>query len=157
VQLWQRLAVAGLLFVALCGLFVHADVTAAEREPYPEPHELAADYDSYVGETILLFGDVTATDADGVDIEAESEGVTIDRRVDGTSAAVGPGGSVQVYGELRPNRTMAAGSVVVINDSGGAEWYKYVVSAVGAVGFLAAFLRRWRVDTETWTVEARDG
>ncbi len=156
-KLWQRALVAVVLLSVLGGLFVHADVTSEARSPYPAPHELAADYDSYVGETILIFGDVTGTDGGGFDIEAESEGVTIDLRIEGGSAAVESGGVVQVYGELRSNRKMSAQNVVVVNRSGGSEWYKYVVSALGALGFLVAFLWEWHIDTETWTLEGRDG
>jgi len=156
---WQlkRALIALLLLSALGGLFVHADVTGDERSPYPAPHELAADYDGYVGETVLVFGTVTGVDGSDIRIEAESEGVTIDLRVASASTAVEPGGVVQVYGELRPGQQMVAQNVAVVNDSSGAEWYKYAVSAVGALGFLVVFLRQWRLDRETWTMEARDG
>jgi hypothetical protein len=157
VKLWQRALVAVLLLSALSGLFVHAEVTSDARSPYPAPHELAADYDSYVGETVLVFGRVTAASGETLTIDAESEGVTIELRVDEASASVTPGGTVQVYGELQSNQSMAAQQVVVVNESGGAEWYKYAVSAFGAIGFLVAFGRYWRIDTETWTVEGRDG
>jgi len=154
---WQRAVVALLLLAALGGLFVHADLTGEARSPYPAPDEIAADYDSYVGETVLLFGDVTSVGNAGFTIEAESEGVTIELQIDGTSPAVDPGGVVQVYGELRPDQRMTAQRVVVVNGSGGSEWYKYIVSGMGALGFLVAFLRYWRIDTETWTLEGRNG
>ncbi|MDS0282298.1 hypothetical protein [Haloarcula onubensis] len=154
---WQRAVIALLVLSALGGLFVHEDATSEARTPYPEPHELAADYDSYVGEEILVFGRVSAVDGSAVVVEAESEGVTIELRVTGASVGVETGGVLQVYGELGPDREMAAQRVVVVNDSGGAEWYKYGVSAVGALGFLVAFLWQWRLDRETWTLEARDG
>lgn len=157
VTLWQRVVVALLLVAALGGLFVHEDVTSDARTPYPAPHELAADYDSYVGDRVLVFGEVRDHDGETVTLEAESEGVTIELRVTGVTATVEPGGVLQVYGDLGSDRTMTAERVVVVNESGGAEWYKYVVSAVGAVGFLLVFGRHWRVDTETWTLEARNG
>ncbi|WP_324664197.1 single stranded DNA-binding domain-containing protein [Haloarcula sediminis] len=154
---WKRLLVAALLLSALGVLFVHEDATSGARTPYPEPHELAADYDGYVGETVVVFGRVTGVDGNAISIESESEGVNIDLRVTGVSAAVEPGGLVQVYGELRPEQEIVAQKLVVVNDSGGAEWYKYGVSVVGALGFLVAFLQQWRLDRETWTLEARNG
>jgi len=154
---WKRLLLAALLLAALGGLFVHEDATADARTPYPEPHELAADYDSHVGETVLVFGTVTAADGRDIVVEADSEGVTIELRVTDTSASVAPGGVVQVYGELRPSKELAAQRTVVVNDSSGAGWYKYGVSVLGALGFLVVFLRQWRLDRETWTLEARDG
>lgn len=110
---WQRAVVALLLLAALGGLFVHTDLTSEARSPYPAPDEIAADYDSYVGETVLLFGDVTSVGSAGFTIEAESEGVTIELQIDGASPAVDPGGVVQVYGELRPDQRMTAQRVVV--------------------------------------------
>jgi len=157
VRLRYRVVVALLVLTALSGLFVHAELTEDERNPYPDADELAADYDGYVGDDLLVTGYVTAVDGDGFTIEFESDGETISLRVSGAAAAVKPGGVVQVYGELRPERTMAGERVVVVNDSSGAEWYKYGVSAVGAIGFLIIFFRQWRVDAETWTLEARDG
>ena len=156
-KVWKRLLVATLLLAALGGLFVHEDATADERTPYPEPHELAAGYESYVGETALVFGRIVAVDGPDIVIEAESEGVTIELRVTEATAAVEPGGVVQVYGELRPEQEIAAQNVAVVSDSSGAEWYKYGVSVVGALGFLVVFLWQWRVDRQTWTLEARDG
>ena len=156
-NVWTRLLVAVLLLSALGGLFVHEDATSDARNPHPEPRELAVDYDSHVGETVLVFGTVTAVDGDDIVIEAESEGVTIDLRVTGVAADVTPGGVVQVYGKVRPEREMVAQSIVVVSASGGAEWYKYGVSVAGAIGFLVVFLRQWRLDRETWTLEARDG
>jgi hypothetical protein len=155
VKLWQRALVAVLLLSALGGLFVHSAVTS--ESPYPAPHEIAPEYDNYVGDTVLLFGQVTNVADETLTIEAESEGVILELQVTGSQTTVEPGGVVQVYGELRPNRTMAAQQVVVVNQSGGSAWYKYAVSAIGALGFLVAFSRYWRVDTETWTVEGRDG
>jgi len=157
VRLRYRAVAALLLLTALSGLFVHAGVTDNERNPYPDAEELAAGYDSYVGDRVLLSGRVIAVDGTGFDIGVDADGVTIELRVDGVSAAVDPGGVVQVYGELQPDQTMTAERVVVVNTGSGAEWYKYGVSAVGAVGFLVLFFRQWRIDAETWTVEARDG
>ena len=157
VSLWKRLLVAVLLLSALGGLFVHEDATSDARTPYPEPHELAADYESYVGETVLVYGTVTAVDGSDILVDAESEGVTVELRVTGTSAAVEPGGVVQAYGELRPDRALSAERAVVVSDSDGAEWYKYGVSVLGALGFLVVFLWQWRLDRETWTLEARNG
>lgn len=156
-NVWKRLLVATLLLAALGGLFVHEAATSDARTPYPEPHELAADYDGHVGEVALVFGSVRAVDGSDIVVEAESEGVTVELRVTGASAAVEPGGVVQVYGELRPGREIAAQRTVVVSDSASAEWYKYGVSVVGALGFLVVFLRQWRLDRETWTLEARDG
>ena len=156
-SLRRRVLVALLLLAALGGLFVHSAATEGARTPYPEADELSAAYDSYVGESALVFGRVTAVQSDGLTIRAESAGESVRLQVTGATAAVVPGGVVQVYGELRPDSRLAAQRVVVVNRSIGAQWYKYAVSILGALGFLVVFARHWRLDRETWTLEARDG
>ena len=157
VRVWVRVAVVLVLCLTLGGLFVHAEVTDDERSPYPDAAELFSDYDSYVGQQVLIIGTVTETGSDGMEIRAESDGVSINLTVTGARTAVEPGGVVQVYGTLEPRRTIAADRVEVVNSSRWAAFYKYGASVVGAVGFLLLFVRHWRLARDTWTLEARDG
>ena len=145
------------LCLALGGLFVHAAVTEEQRSPYPDAADLSTNYESYVGQQLMVFGTVTETDDDWIEIETESDGTVIALRVTETEAAVEPGGVVQVYGTLEPAQTIAAERVEVVNSSRWAEFYKYGASAIGAFGFLLLFFRYWRIDREAWTLEARDG
>lgn len=156
-NVWVRVGIAFCLCLTLAGLFVHADVTGEQRSPYPDAQDLAEGYDSYVGQQLMVFGTVTETRENGMEIEAESDGTSITLDVTGTDAAVEPGGVVQVYGTLEPDRTIAAERVEVVNSSQWAEFYKYGASAIGALGFLVLFFRYWRIDADTWTLEARDG
>ncbi|KAA9398996.1 hypothetical protein Har1130_12385 [Haloarcula sp. CBA1130] len=156
-RVWVRVVIVLGLCLTLGGLFVHAAVTEDQRSPYPDAAELSSGYDSYIGQQLMVFGTVTETSEDGMEIRAESDGTTIILRVTGTRAAVEPGGVVQVYGMLEPDQTIAAERVEVVNSSQWAEFYKYGASAIGALGFLLLFVRYWRIDRETWTLEARDG
>jgi len=157
VKLRYRVVAALLLLSALGVLFVHAGATGDQRWPYPDPDDLATDYDAHVGERTFLFGTVRTVDGARMEIAAESESGVVELRVSGVETAVEPGGTVQVYGTLEPDHRLTADRVVVVNDSWWAELYKYVTSAVGALGFLVVFFRFWRIDTETWALEARDG
>lgn len=156
-KLWHRVALVALLLSALGVLFVHADLTEDERQPYPDAEDLTSEYDRYVGERVLVFGTVTDVTDDGLTIESKADGVTVSLRVTDTRTAVEPGGVVQVYGTLEPDRQISAEQIEVVNDSRFAELYKYGASALGALGFLVLFFRSWRIDRASWTVVRRDG
>ncbi|EMA00820.1 hypothetical protein SAMN05443574_101241 [Haloarcula vallismortis] len=156
-HVWVRVVIVLALFLTLGGLFVHAEVTEEKWSPYPDAADLSAEYDSYVGQRVMVFGTVTAISEDRIEIKAESDGTTVPLGVTGASTAAEPGGVVQVYGTLEPEQTIAAERVEVINSSRWVEFYKYGASAVGALGFLLLFFRHWRIDRDTWTLEARDG
>ncbi|MDJ1430840.1 DNA-binding protein [Halostagnicola sp. A-GB9-2] len=162
----RRLAVGFILSLALLGLCVHYGATSDESWPHPTGDQLAENQDEYVGERVLLFGDVQTigdgtitihvTDDDGdVAAELEVRNVEPDNDLD-------PGGFVQVYGVLETESTtsldgyMDAEELVVVNQSPDATLYKHVVSAIG--GLLAAgfFLRHWRIDYRQLRFEPRD-
>jgi len=157
VRVWVRAVIVVVLCVTLGGLFVHAEITEDELSPYPDAADLSTGYESYVGQQLMVFGTVTETGDGGIDIRVESDGTAITLRVTETNTAVESGGVVQVYGTLEPEQTIAAERVEVVNSSRWAEFYKYGASAIGAFGFLLLFFRYWRIDRDTWTLEARDG
>lgn len=156
-HVWVRVVIVLGLCLTLGGSFVHAEITEDRWSPYPDAADLSSEYDSYVGQQLMVFGTVTDTDEDGMEIRAESDGTAITLRVTGTTSTVDPGGVVQVYGTLEPDQTIAAERVEVVNSSRWAEFYKYGASAIGAFGFLLLFVRYWRLNRDTWTLEARDG
>lgn len=69
---------------------------------------------------------------------------------------VEPGGTVQVYGTLRPNNIIKAERVVVVNPARTSKWYKYAVSVVGALLVVIMFFRWWRFDPVTLAFERRN-
>ncbi|WP_058992751.1 hypothetical protein [Haloarcula sp. CBA1127] len=156
-RVWVRIVIVLVLCLTLGGLFVHAEITEDKRSPYPDAADLSTGYESYVGQQLMVFGTVTETSEGEMRIRAENDGTAITLRVTETRTAVEPGGVVQVYGTLEPAQTIAAERVEVVNSSRWAEFYKYGASAIGALGFLLLFFRYWRIDRETWTLEARDG
>jgi hypothetical protein len=157
VHVWVRVIIALSLCLALGGLFVHAELTEDQWTPYPDAEDLSSGYDSYVGQDVMIFGTVTEHSEDGMEIMAEEDGESITLRVTGTETAVEPGGAVQVYGTLEPDQRITAERIEVVNSSRWAEFYKYGASAIGALGFLLLFVRYWRLNRDTWTLEARDG
>ncbi|MFB6224690.1 MAG: hypothetical protein ABEH86_13595 [Haloarcula sp.] len=156
-QIWVRAAIVLALCLVLSGLFVHAEVTEDARSPYPDAEDLTTEYNTYLGQKALIFGTVTETSEGVMTIRSESDGKEITLQVTGADLAVEPGGVVQVYGTLKPDRTITAERIKIVNSSRWAELYKYGTSAVGALGFVVLFFRYWRIDSTTWTLEGRDG
>ncbi|AUG46405.1 hypothetical protein BVU17_02280 [Haloarcula taiwanensis] len=156
-RVWVRVGIVLVLCLTLGGLFVHAEITEDERSPYPDAADLSTGYESYVGQQLMVFGTVTETGDGELYIKVEGDGTAITLRVTETSTAVESGGVVQVYGTVGPEQTIAAERVEVVNSSRWAELYKYGASAIGALGFLLLFFRYWRINRDTWTLEARNG
>jgi hypothetical protein len=147
----------GLLLLATAGLGVAADATGEQRWPYPTADTLGAEYADHTGETTLLFGTVESVDDGTARILVEYDEGTFEMTVHNFDASVQPGGAVQVYGTLKPNRTIDAGQVVVVNPAGSSLLFKYGISVVAVVFFLLLFFRYWRIDWQSYSLEARDG
>jgi hypothetical protein len=156
---WRRAAAAVVLLAAVGGLCVHYDATEERRWASPTDEELAADYDAHVGERAFVFGTVERVDRDAgtARVSVEHDDGAFELTLRGFDRDVEPGGTVQAYGTLEAERTMTVSESVVVNQDGGAALYKYAVSAVGALGILALFFRRLRVDTATLSFVPRDG
>jgi len=154
-----RVAGVVVLLAAVGGLCVHYDATFDDNAPYPPTDDLATEYENYVGEETLVFGDVDRVDADAerATVRVDSDEGEFELLVRGFTERVQPGGVVQVYGTLEADYTISATNVAVVNPAGGSKAYKYAVSVVGAVLVLALFFRRWRVDTESLAFELRSG
>lgn len=145
-----RLLLAGVLLVAAVALGVHYDV-AGPPYPYPGPTEVATDYDEHVGSAVFLFAAVESVDRGRTTarVEVGHAAGTLGLTVSNFDApAVRPGGTVQVYGILRPDARIDATNVVVVNPTASTDHEKYLLSAVGGVLVLVVFFRRWTVDTE---------
>ena len=155
---WRwRVVIAVVLAGLLFGSFVHYDATYDSKWPYTENGNLVTAYDDHVGEQTLLFGTVLESDGTTMQIRVESDIRPFDVTVTNASQTADPGGVVQVFGTLQPSpQTVAAENVVVVNQAGSSNLYKYAVSAVGALLILVLFFRYWTVDTDVWAFEVRD-
>lgn len=154
---WRRFALVVLLLLATAGLGVAADATYEDRWPYPTADTLGTEYADHTGETTLLFGTVETVDDGTARIRVEYDEGTFEMTVRNFDASVQPGGAVQVYGTLEPDRTIDAERVVVVNPAGSSLLFKYGISVVAVVLFLLLFFRYWRIDWQSYSLEARDG
>lgn len=156
---WARLAVAIVLLAGTAGLCAHYGATYEDGWPYPTGEQLDADYDRYVGERALVFGEVRAVDADAETIRIRvmhSPGeLTTTLTVYGVEKPVEPGGVVQIYGTLEPGETMEADGMVVINRDRGETLYTLVASLAGIAAAVAWVSRYWRVNVRELSIEPR--
>jgi hypothetical protein len=145
----RRLLAVGLLVLFTAGLCVHYGATDDEARPYPTGDQLAEDPDGWDGERVLLFGEVQERTDSGLVMTVEDDAGDVARTITarGTSVAVEPGGTVQVYGELSERGTVQdAESVVVVNEDAGDQWYKLGASVLGVLLAAGLFLRYWHFD-----------
>lgn len=145
-----RLLAIVLLLAAIGGLVIWtgaSPVEPMEQEP-PNDVEVEPDRASYVGESVILGGEVVETDPLVIATEASgygrftvSEDGDTDRNVDGD---LEPGDWVTTYGTLEDEETLAAERITVQNS--GETRYMMLVSLVGGLFVVGRVLRDWRFD-----------
>jgi hypothetical protein len=137
--------VAVLLLVGcLCGAFVAYGSLdpRPDRNIYPDGPAVAADYETHVGDRVLVSGPVVATDPPTVRLHSGAgDTVTVTVATD-RRPAVGDG--LTVFGRLRPDGHLDARRAFVVPD--GRLWYTYTTSALAGLWVLVRLLRWWRVD-----------
>lgn len=136
---------------------IHYDATYDEKWPYPTDEELSANYDEYVGEQTLLFGNVESIDrtAHRARIEVGTDAGSYTLTVEEIDAEVQPGGIVQVLGTVQPGHRVTASKIVVVEGSSEKRLYKLAISGGGAVVALTGFFRYWWIDWSSLTFEQR--
>lgn len=160
----RRLALGIILSLVVFGLCVHYGATYDDAWPHPTGDQLAEGQEEYVGERVLLFGDVQSAHEDSITIHVTDDHGDVAaalevRNVD--TDDLNPGGFVQVYGVLESDETdahdgtMRADEIVVVNSSPGTATYKHVVSALGGLFAAGFFLRHWRIDLRRLRFEPR--
>jgi hypothetical protein len=146
--------------VVLCGVFAmgaHFAATGEKHTPYPTTDDLAADYEASVGDTVVLFGTVRSVDetTDTARLAFLSSYGPVEVTATNFGVDVEPGGSVQMLGTARPDKTIEIRRTAVVNPAGSSKLFKYGVSAVGALLVLVAFFRHWSVQLRTLSIHRR--
>jgi len=140
------------LCLAAAVLVVGFGVWFNGSDAYPDPEAVDANYDAYVGETVHIWGEVTAVDDETFVVTSGPLAL----RVEGSLPPdIAPGDGVQVYGTLTSDRRVVSASHHA--QSSEAIGRMYLVSVVGIALAAGAFLRRWRVDTHRWAFVPREG
>jgi hypothetical protein len=148
----RRLVLLAGLCLAAAVLVVGFGVWFNGSDAYPDSGAVDANYDAYVGETVHVWGEVTAVDDETFVVT--SGPLTL--RVEGSLPPdIAPGDGVQVYGTLTSDRRVVSASHHA--QSSEAIGRMYLVSVVGIALAAGAFLRRWRVDTHRWAFVPREG
>lgn len=156
-RLAARIVVAAVLLTALLGLCVHYGGTYDDNWPHPTGDQLRDEYDAYAGERVLLIGSVQSVDRDTIVIQItdSADEVAAELEIHGVDESVAPGGTVQVYGVLEPDRTMTPEETVVVDRDASAFGYKLatsIASVLLAIGYVG---RHWTVNPRTLAVEPR--
>ena len=118
---------------------------------FPRNGAVVADTASYVGERVLLSGQVVGVDPVVVSLAGTDEPVRF--RLEGVDRPVALGVTIQAYGVLESERTLRALGVVTTRPGGLA--YAAAASILGGTLALARLIRDWRIDRERWGLEPR--
>jgi len=126
---------------------------------FPTGDHLAVAYDGYVGERVQVSGTVARVDP--VVLTVDYAGWVDGRyrtgtsrlRVVGLDRPVAEGQALQVYGVVRPDRTIRAAASVVAPV--GNQVYMYVVSFLAGLWVLARLVRGWTVAWDEFALRRR--
>jgi hypothetical protein len=156
-----RLAVLALLLAALVAALVGFGTLTPNPADgrYPGTDAVASDPAQYHGDQVVVGGTVVGTDP--IVLEAGYETVrdggfargTVRFTVTGVATAVDRGDSLQVFGTLGQDRSIAADETVVSSPDGDA--YMYAVSFLAGLWVLARLTRQWRIDWKRLAVVPR--
>ncbi|AGB37163.1 hypothetical protein [Natronococcus occultus] len=153
------LAIVALL-AALAGLVVWAGASPAEPMEQEPPNEVEVEPDrgSYVGEDVILGGEVVETDPLVIATRASGYGqftILVDGKTDrNVEGDLESGDQVTTYGTLEDEETLAAERVTVQNPSD--TRYMMLVSLVGGLLVVGRVLRDWRFDLGRLAFVPRD-
>jgi hypothetical protein len=148
----RRLSILLALCVLLGALVVGFGIAFNGSAAYPSSEEIADEYAAHVGDDVHLWGEVVGTENGLVVLEIQALSLVVTAP---PPHAVDVGDSVQVYGTLTADRRLE--TIAYHRQSTESLTRMYAVSVVGLALAAGAFLRRWRVDTETWQFVPREG
>jgi hypothetical protein len=149
--LLRRALLVCLLLVVLFGTFVAYGSLgpAPDRNVYPDTRDLADDYDRYVGDRVVVSGEVVSTDPLVV-AATDGRGGEVKYRIVQTSKRPAVGEDLRVFGVARDGGVIAARDGFVVDDGGSV--YAYGASALAGGWVLGRLVRRWRLDPEAGLV-----
>lgn len=157
-----RLAAVVVFLAVLGGLCVHYGATYDDNWPHPTGDQLQErGPEPYVGERVLLFGEVRAIDAGAetitIRVTDDSDEVAAELTVRGVGDRIDvePGGVVQAYGVLESETELQADRLVVVNRDPSATAFKLGTSVIGLALAAGVFLRHWRVNVRKLAFEPR--
>jgi hypothetical protein len=147
-----RLVAIGLVVVALAGLIVWSGASPADpmESELPDETEVPNDRASYVGEEVVLGGEVVETDPVVIATQASGYGqftvLEADAAVQNTDDPLEVGDQVTTGGTLEDEETLAAERATVQEPSD--TRYMMLVSLLGGFLVVGRVLRDWRFDLE---------
>lgn len=154
-----RGAAVAVLVAALCGLFVAGGADRpTPTSPPPAYEELDRNYDAYVGETVEIGGTVVGTDPVVVEFGYDTgvfEEATYRLRLAG-APPVERGDDVLLYGEVRPDRTVAVDAERSVVRKPWERSYMFAVSILAALLVAARLVDGWRLDRRRLALVPRE-
>jgi len=147
----RSIVLSGVLVLTLVG----ASSVYASQPPdpdanvFPRDEDIVEDYESYIGQRVLLSGTITETSPLVVQVgsaqgSAEFKVTSVDRRIQ-------IGTQLDVFGIAKREQTIEA--VGVRPTSGGERGYVYGISLLAVLWVSLRFLHHWKLDVESWSIK----
>ena len=123
-----------------------------ETNSFPSQDELSGEYDRYVGEKVVVSGEIVTTDPLVIESKLQN-GESFRLSVRDVSEPVERGETLRVFGVVEEGRTIHAINAFTVPRHG--HWYAWVVSFIAGLWVLNRLLRHWRFDRNEAGLEPR--
>lgn len=121
---------------------------------YPDKEDFGPDPDPYVGQLVVVDGEVVSVDPLRIEVEYDADERAV-YRVTGYDDPVKRGELLRAFGRLTGARTVDARRGFTVPDRG--LFYAWGISFLAGLWTLARIVRHWRLDRGTLALVPREG
>jgi len=141
------------LAVVFFGLLVHYGAVAPQHELVQQSATKLESPDKHVGASVHVWARVARND-DVLVVDEIGDTPNLTVTVVGAETAAQPGDSIQIYGTIQPDGTVAAERVVVSEQSSLRRLYAVSIGALALT--IVVFFRSWTVDFRRFAFVPRE-
>jgi hypothetical protein len=135
-----------------CTLLVWFAGVGYEGNTFPRGEELTQDYNTYIGDEAVVYGQVRQTNP--LFIEYDHNGRAVEFQVTGVDNNIKEGQYLEVYATVQRDRVLTAIDAVIYAEQG--HWYAYGISVLAVLLTGGRLFKHWEVNVKTFSLKKRD-
>lgn len=135
-----------------CTLLVWFAGVGYEGDTFPGGEELTDDYNTYIGDEVVVYGQVIQTNP--LLIEYDHNGEIVEFQVTEVDDTVKEGQYLEVYATVQHDYRLTAIDTVAYAERG--HWYAYGISVFAVLLTGGRLFKHWKVDQKTFSLKKRD-
>lgn len=152
--LWRSLVLAVFLIVLLIGGVLHgAAPPVPDQGVPPGTDELVTDYDQYIGERVVVDGEVTAIDPLVIETKSSYD-ETLVLRIDDAEGRIATGDYLVVYGLVQSDASIA--TIESVHKPSVTYWLTRVFSLLSGIWVVFRALTHWTFDADSLQFRLRE-